>query len=65
MEIFRTFPDAQSARAYRHEHGTGGWIFEPDTAGAPCILFPPEYSPSMIFRHPFTVGKSGILIGSM
>ena len=65
METFKTFPDEKRARNYRHDNGTGGWIFAPDTQDAPTILFPPEYAPIMIFRHPFTVGKSGRLIGSM
>jgi hypothetical protein len=64
METFRTFNSTQDARDYRHEHGTGGWIFTPDDAGQ-SILFPPEYTPAGIFRHPFTVGRSGNLIGSM
>lgn len=58
MQVFKVFPNAQAARDYRHEHGTGGWIF----AGSIVILFPPEFSPSAIFHHPFTAGKSGTLI---
>lgn len=63
MEKFLTFPSAQAARDYRHEHGTGGWIFAPDAPGE-SILFPPHYAPSAIFHHPFTTGKSGTLIGA-
>lgn len=61
MNTFRTFPNAQDARDYRYEHGTGGWIF---TNSELTVLFPPEYSPSMIFRHPFVKGMDGHLIGS-
>jgi len=73
MESFKTFPAAQDARDYRHEHGTGGWIFEPDPPAdgvllpAPMrasILFPPTYTPSAILFHPFTSGRSGRLLGS-
>jgi hypothetical protein len=67
METYRTFPNAQAARDYRYENGTGGWIFVPDepiqSQADQVILFPPEYTPALIFRHPFTVGKSGRLIG--
>jgi hypothetical protein len=28
------------------------------------ILFPPEFSPSAIFNHPFTKGRTGKLIGA-
>lgn len=63
MQTFRTFPTAQAARDYRYEHGTGGWIFEPDD-GADVILFPPEVYPRAILNHPFTRGRSGRLIGS-
>ena len=69
MQTFRTFPTLQDARTYRHENGTGGWIFEPEhDAPRPypwhqSILFPPEYTPWDIFRHPFTKGRTGSLIG--
>jgi len=62
MTIFKTFNSLQDARTHRHEHGTGGWIFAPEKG--PVILFPPDYSPTMIFQHPFTAGQSGDLIGS-
>ena len=60
METFRTFSSEQEARDYRHTNGTGGWIFCDDGL---VILFPPEYPPVEIFRHPLTRGKSGRLIG--
>ena len=69
MQTFRTFGSADEARAYRHENGTGGWIFDPDPGvslsawSAEAILFPPEMTPSSIFRHPLTQGRSGNLIG--
>ena len=62
METFKTFPTSQEARTYRHQYGTGGWIFAPEHGKS--ILFPPEYYPTMIFHHPFTKGQSGELIGS-
>jgi hypothetical protein len=62
-DTFRTFQSAQAARDYRHEHGTGGWIFVPETAGEEVVLFPPSMMPAHIFHHPFTRGRSGKLIG--
>jgi hypothetical protein len=72
MNTYRTFPTLQQARTYRHEHGTGGWIFEPTDYLDPdtkltdfqSILFPPEFLPVMIFAHPFTRGRNGNLIGT-
>lgn len=62
MLTFRTFDTAQDARTYRHEHGTGGWIFAPDGHG-PAVLFPPEMTPTAIMLHPLIRGLSGALIG--
>jgi len=62
MLVYREFPNAQAARDYRHTNGTGGWIFEANGTGA-VYLFPPEMTPSAIFRHPLTRGLSGRLIG--
>lgn len=62
MQTFRTFPNGQAARDYRHTHGTGGWIFVDDITGG-ATLFPPEMPPSAIFHHAITRGKSGNLIG--
>jgi len=70
MNQYFTFPNEQTAREYRHEHGTGGWIFVPENdkpAFYPyhdVILFPSEFSPSAIFNHPFTKGRTGKLIGA-
>jgi hypothetical protein len=70
MSTFHTFPTSDAARAYRHDHGTGGWIFSPNMPEPDfyplheSILFPPEFTPSMIFRHPFTRGRDGQLIGN-
>ncbi len=70
MQTIRLFDTAQAARDYRHQHGTGGWIFQPEAApGSPCaetqsILFPPELTPSAIFHHPLTRGRTGRLIGN-
>ena len=64
-QTFRTFATADQARTFRHEHGTGGWIFDGTDADAGLvILFPPDMPPARIFRHPFTAGRSGRLIGS-
>jgi len=63
MQTFRVFPTLQAARDYRHEHGTGGWIFECD-ATHEATLFPPCMTPSAIMHHPLTRGKSGNLIGA-
>src|SRR6185436_995384 len=49
--ILRVFTTRQEARTYRHEHGTGGWIFVDDATGA-ATLFPPDVTPSGIFHHP-------------
>jgi len=62
MLTFREFKSAQAARDYRHEHGTGGWIFEDERTGK-AVLFPPEMTPTSIFRHPLATGKTGNLIG--
>jgi hypothetical protein len=70
MTLYRTFPTLQEARDYRHANGTGGWIFAPNMPADvllnyvhhECILFPPEFTPASIFRHPFTVGRDGELI---
>ena len=63
MRTILEFPSASAARAYRHENGTGGWIFWDDATGA-AILFPPDMTPSAICNHPMTRGKTGRLIGS-
>lgn len=62
MTTLLMFDTAQEARTYRHEYGTGGWIFVPEDGGQ-VILFPPELPPISIFRHPITNGRSGDLIG--
>lgn len=57
------FVNAAEAREYRHEHGTGGWIFDDTTANA-AILFPPFMSPSAIFHHFSVRHHEGTLIGN-
>ena len=71
MQTYLTFPTLQSARDYRYENGTGGWIFAPDQSDqlrpypdTECILFPPEFTPHAILHHPFTKGRSGKLISN-
>jgi hypothetical protein len=61
--VFRTFKSAQEARDYRHNHGTGGWIFVPDD-GAEASLFPPHMSPTAIIHHDLTTGRSGPLLAN-
>lgn len=61
MEKFLTFPNVQAARDYRHENGTGGWIFASEDM---IILFPPDYYPMKIFNHPFTKGRTGELLAN-
>ena len=62
MRTFRQFATRQEARDYRHEHGTGGWIFAAEH-DAVVILFPPDMTPSDIFYHPLAKGMTGDLIG--
>jgi hypothetical protein len=59
-ETITTFATLQDARDYRHENGTGGWIFEDQQTGK-AVLFPPYITPIAIFYHPITKGKSGRL----
>jgi hypothetical protein len=69
MSTILTFPTAQAARDYRYLNGTGGWIFAPECCEGrfypytESVLFPPEFTPSQIFKHPMTVGRNGHLIG--
>lgn len=63
MMTLRYFRNAQEARTYRHQYGTGGWIFEPED-GSDSILFPPHMCPTEIFHHKVTRGMGGNLIGN-
>lgn len=70
-ESLLIFRDAAEARTYRYEAGCGGWIFAPDDDGKTgtvswkgAVIFPPHLTPSDIFNHPMTRGRSGSLIGS-
>ena len=63
MQKLLVFNTLQSARDYRYEHGTGGWIFESDSESY-SVLFPPDVCPTAIFNHPITKGRSGNLIGN-
>ena len=62
MRTLYEFDTLEEAREYRHEHGTGGWIFEPEHGGC-CVLFPPDMYPMNIMIHPITYHRSGKLIG--
>ena len=68
IATFTQFASEQDARDYRHEHGTGGWIFASDDGGV-VVLFPPHMTPSYVMVHPLTrslaTGRnlSGKLIG--
>ena len=59
MQTFLTFATAQDARTYRYEHGTGGWIFAPQDASKPVVLFPPDMCPTAIFHHAFRSRVNG------
>lgn len=63
MYELKIFESGQSARDYRHDNGTGGWIFVPEDRSA-AILFPPYMAPSDIFRHDIIRGLSGNLLGA-
>lgn len=64
VKKYLVFNTTQEARDYRHENGTGGWIFAPENGGE-VVLFPPEMAPTQIFNHQLTKGLSGQLIGAM
>ena len=70
MNQYLTFNTETAARVYREHCGTGGWIFVPENDKPmfhpyhAVILFPPEVTPSAIFNHPFTKGRTGKLIGA-
>lgn len=63
MQVIIEFETLADACGYRHDHGTGGWIFEPEDSGK-VVLFPPHFAPADIFNHPITRGRSGNLVGS-
>lgn len=70
MQTIRTFATSQDARDYRRQNGTGGWIFAPTCTNpefypwTESVLFPPEYTPTMIFNHPITKGRNGKLLAN-
>lgn len=72
MHIIYVFDSVDDALDYRYNNGTGGWIFAPDAppanphhaVRAQVILFPPEFTPSVIFNHAMTRGQSGRLISN-
>jgi hypothetical protein len=63
--IIIEFTTSGAAREYRRENGCGGWIFDDDDGAGlfRAVLFPPDMTPTEIFRHPMTRGRSGQLIG--
>ncbi len=70
MHAILFFRTVKEAREYRHEHGTGGFIFAPDPPEegmvrnrdlSDVLLFPPDFYPNRIFHHPLTKGRSGTL----
>lgn len=61
MQTLRLFKDAPTARNYRRDNGTGGWIFDSPEM---VILFPPELTPTGILNHPVTKGRSGKLLAN-
>ena len=70
MITIRMFNTIDDAMEYRYTNGTGGWIFSPEDEPASnhyidrlnVILFSPDFTPTMIFNHPLTKGRSGKLI---
>ena len=56
------FPNEIEARAYRHKHGSGGWIFVPENREDESILFPPHFTPMQIMLHPVTRGRNGAIL---
>jgi hypothetical protein len=60
---FHVFASLVEARAYRHEHGCGGWIFQDDATGE-ATIFPPDMTPTAILQHPLARGRTGNLIGN-
>lgn len=70
METILLFDTAQQARDYRHECGTGGWIFQPTDIQEThyhwhqCVLFPPSMTPAQIFNHPMAKGRTGKLLAN-
>jgi hypothetical protein len=68
MTNYFTFTTLQAAIDYRYKNGLGGWIFAPENDKPSfypfheVILFPSTFTPSDIFNHPFTKGRSGKLI---
>lgn len=51
MHTIREFGNLNDAIDYRKANGTGGYIYHVNDNGT-AILFPPDFTPSMIFEHP-------------
>lgn len=64
MNTYHEFVTVEEALAYRHEHGTGGWIFAPDDDQGFAVLFPPSMTPTGCFNHPLAIGRSGKLLAN-
>lgn len=62
MITYKAFGSKQEAIEYRETHGTGGWIFAPEAEGE-TILFPVQFTATMILSHRLTRGLSGELVG--
>ena len=60
MLTFNQFACLKLAQDYRRINGTGGWIFFDAELGV-ATLFPVGFTPSQIFNHILTHGKSGEL----
>lgn len=56
--LYAEFESLLDAQAYRRNHG--GWIFVTDYCEA--VWFPANFTPSRIFTHRATRGRSGRLI---
>ena len=57
------FDNEAEAIAYRADHGTGGWIFVCADKGE-ATIFPPQMTPSDIFKSGMTSQSRGRFIGA-
>jgi hypothetical protein len=57
------FDNEAEAIAYRADHGTGGWIFVCTDKGE-ATIFPPQMTPSDIFKSGMTSQSGGRFIGA-
>ena len=51
MHTIHEFDNIAEATKYRETSGCGGWIYRVNDNGT-AILYPWQWTPSMIFNHP-------------